>query len=521
MGDDLEPGGATGGPTDGPAGDASAAEPVAARKPVVAKGRPRARRPDLDTLFSINADGSRNAIQPADCSGRFQTRKHLLWYLLLAVYLALPWVEIGGHPAILIDIERRHFYLFGQTFNAQDFWLAFFFVSGLGFALFAVAALWGRLWCGYACPQTVFLEGVFRRLERWIEGPAAARVKLDREPMNANKLLRRGLKMVVFLAISVVITHSLLGYFMPVTDVVAAMTSPPTEHLTAFLFALVLTAIVFVNFTWFREQTCIVVCPYGRLQGALYDPDTLLVGYDRTRGEPRGPAGKDAAGKDAAGKDGACKDGAGDCVDCFRCVAVCPTGIDIRNGTQMECVGCANCIDACDDVMTKLGRPTGLVRYDSQRGFDTGQRKFLRPRVFLYAFLLVLGVSVFAFAASRRTPFEANLVRPPGPAFTVEGDRLRNLMELHLVNKLPGRAAFRIEAEAPDGVEVTIAQRAPELDSLQDLRIPVIAEQAADRFEPGQEVTLRVVGTLVDDAAGTGPQEVIARRPLLGPRRRR
>jgi polyferredoxin len=199
-------------PDEGAPGAASAAAPA---KPVVQKGRPVVRRPDVDTLFSVNPDGSRNAVHPADVQGRFQRRKHALWYLLIAIYLAVPWLEIDGHPALLIDIPHRHFFLLGWTFNAQDFWLAFFFVTGLGFTLFLAAALFGRVWCGYACPQTVFLEGVFRRIERWIEGPAAARAKLDKAPFR-QKALRRGLKMAVFLLIAAVISHSFLGYFMPV-----------------------------------------------------------------------------------------------------------------------------------------------------------------------------------------------------------------------------------------------------------------------------------------------------------------
>lgn len=488
MSDELDPSGT-------PAADGSGA------RPQVVKGRPRARRPDLDTVFSINADGSRNAIHPADCSGRFQQRKHLLWYLLIAIYLLLPWVQIDGHPAILIDIEHRHFYLFGQTFNAQDFWLAFFFVTGLGFSLFVVAALWGRLWCGYACPQTVFLEGVFRRIERLIEGPAAARAKLDHGGMTAQKFWRRGAKLLVFLAIALVLAHSLLGYFMPIDQVVLATTSPPGEHLTAFLFVAVLTILMFVNFTWFREQTCIVVCPYGRLQGALYDRDTTIVGYDTKRGEPRGQVGTA---------------GAGDCVDCFRCVAVCPTGIDIRNGTQMECVGCANCIDACDEVMTRLGRKTGLVRYDSQQGFETGNRRFWRPRVFVYSALLAVGCVVFLLATGRRVPFEANLIRPPGAAFVVEQGRIRNLLQLHLVNKLPATTAFHIEVVGPIGAEVTVAQHAVTLLSLQDQRIPVIVQIPEASFAPGTEVELRIRA----DAAA-GPVEVGAHAPFLGPKRRR
>jgi len=418
------------------------------------------RRPDLDSLYCVNADGSRNKIHTADVRGRYQRRKWVLWTLLIAIYVALPWLRIGGHPAFLIDIPRRHFYLFGNTFNAQDFWLAFFVVSGIGFALIVVSALWGRVWCGYGCPQTVFLEGVFRRVERLFEGSAARRKKLDAQGVTLEKVVRRGGKYATYLALSVVLSHTFLGYFMPVREVVAAMTGAPSAHPNAFLFVLIATTIVYANFAWFREQLCIVICPYGRLQSVLYDQDTVNVGYDRDRGEPRGKHHVE---------------GRGDCIDCFRCVAVCPTGIDIRNGTQLECVGCANCIDACDEVMDRLGQPRGLVRYDSQRGFEEGARRFFRPRVALYAVLLAIGVAVFGFALTRRTAFEANVVRVQGSAYTLDGDVVTNAFVVHLVNKLPEDSTFAIEAVASSGVEWTIPLGTASLASLADQRLPVFA----------------------------------------------
>ncbi len=456
--------------------------------------KPSVRRPDLDELYCINPDGSRNTIHPADVKGRYQRRKKLIWATLIAVYLAIPWVTIGGMPAVLIDIEHRNFFLFGNTFNAQDFWLAFFVVTGIGFTLFVVSALFGRLWCGYGCPQTVFLDGVFRRVERWIEGGAAKRKKLQESGWNADKILRRGAKWSIYLAIAAVLSHTMLGYFMPIDAVIEATMSSPVENPTAFTFTLVFTAIIYFNFTWFREQLCIVICPYGRLQGVLYDADTVNVGYDASRGEPRGGYAEEARG---------------DCIDCYRCVAVCPTGIDIRNGTQLECIGCANCIDACDEVMFKLGQEPGLVRYDSQRGFETGKRRFVRPRLFFYTVLLLLGITVFSIAASSRSPFEVDFTRQRGAPFTLQEDLIRNGFQIRVVNKQPKAGSFRIEPVESDPLTFLLPVQELNLESLQSQAVPMFVTCPRDRYEIGQRVEVRVVSegeTLTVEVPFVGPR---------------
>lgn len=441
-------------------------------KPAATRGGTAAihRHPDLDSLYCINPDGSRNTIHTADVHGRFQTRKKIVWSILIAIWVVLPWLEIGGRPAILIDIERRSFFLFGATFNAQDFYLAFFLLTGIGITLFVVSTVFGRVWCGYSCPHTVFLEGVFRRIERWIDGTAQHRKRLKEMPWNAEKLRKRGLKFTLYLAVSLFLSHNLLSYFLGAHDVLAAIVGSPTRHPTAFTFVLIATAIIFVNFTWFREQLCIVICPYGRLQGVLYDRDTINVAYDGKRGEPRGRY---------------TESGRGDCIDCFRCVAVCPTGIDIRNGTQMECVGCANCVDACDEVMQKLGRPPGLIRYDSQNGIETGLRRILRPRVYLYACFVLVGMVVFTVAAFRRTPFEAKLLRPAGTPYEVSETRIKNALQIHLVNKQPSSHAFLIEPKAQPGMRFTLPMSRVELQSLGDVRIPLWVEIDRDAWRAG------------------------------------
>ena len=443
------------------------------------------RRPDLDSLFTVNADGSHNVIHTADVHGRFQLRKRVIWSLLVLVYLAFPWIEINGHPAVLIDIAQRHFYLFGKTFNAQDFPLAFFYLSGIGFTLIVLSALFGRVWCGYACPQTVFLDGLFRRIERLVEGTATQRKRLQELPWSLNKVTRRGTKLLLFALSSLLISHTFLSYFIPVAELRSAMLHSPAAHPIAFTFVLVFSIVVFVNFTWFREQLCLIICPYGRLQGVLADKDTINVGYDKARGEPRGKPTPGVAPEAAKAR--------GDCVDCMRCVSVCPTGIDIRNGSQFECIGCANCIDACDEVMVKVGRPTGLVRYDSLRGFETGKRRFVRPRLWLYAGFMLIGLGVFLAAAGRRISFEANLIRASTP-YTIENGTITNQVTLHLFNKQAEQKTFHIEPKSPKGAEFVIPIREVILGSMGDQRIPIFVRLPERLYQPGTAIHLAIRG---------------------------
>lgn len=432
----------------------------------------RQRLPDLDSLYTVNTDGSRNFLHPADVKGRWQVRKSWIFAVLIAIYAIVPWIEIGGHPAVLIDIPDRQAFLFGRTYTNQDFYLLFFLLSGAGFTLFVATALWGRIWCGFACPQTVWLEGVFRRVERWLEGPRDARIRRNQGPMTADKFLRKTAKQILFLGMSVIVAHVFLAYFIPVRDLMGVIRSGPSDHMTAFLWVVGMTGILYFDFAWFREQTCLIVCPYGRLQSALIDTDTVIIGYDAKRGEPRSKTNEEA----------------GDCVDCRRCVVVCPTGIDIRNGLQMECVGCANCVDACDEIMGRISRPPGLVRYDSRRGFETGARRSLRrPRVAIYAVLALVGMIVFGVAATRRTSFETRALRVRGMPYTIENETIRNLFNIHIQNKTEESRVYRIEPEGSPSSEtpapeILISQNRVRLDGFRDATIPVFASLARDRY---------------------------------------
>ncbi|MGA3123339.1 MAG: cytochrome c oxidase accessory protein CcoG [Polyangiaceae bacterium] len=456
---------------------------------------PLANAPDWSSA-SLPSDGRRHAIQPADVHGRFQRARSLVYAALIALWAALPWLRVRGHPALFVDVDARALYLFGTTFNAQDTWLLFFLLTGIGFALVVATAVAGRVWCGWACPQTVFLEGVFRRVERWIEGPREERIRRNRGPWNAEKIARKVATHALYAIGAVIVAHIFLSYFASLPATLRMVRQRPSAHPEAFGWVLAMSAVFYLNFAWFREQLCVVLCPYGRLQSALLDKHSWVIGYDRRRGEPRG--------KKATA-------GAGDCVDCKRCVVVCPTGIDIRNGTQLECVACTACIDACDDIMGKLGRPRGLIRYDSEEGLAGRRRRLVRPRLVFYAALLVLGAVVALVAIRGRNDFEATLLRLPGEPFVVEGDEVREAVQLHLVNKRASEQRYRIDVEAEDAMRALVSIPTPRVSSLSDVRIPVFLSVSRHRFRSDLPFRIRISR---DDGSG---RPVVVSGMFLGP----
>ncbi len=397
--------------------------------------------PSRESVTTIRSDGSRAFLFPADARGRFNLARRISALALIAFYLSLPWIQVNGHPAVFLDVVTRRFHLFGVTLAAQDMWLLFFVITGMGFSLFFITALLGRVWCGWACPHTVFLDHVYRRIERWIEGDAPKRRALSAAPMSANKAVKSTLKHTLYVLVSAVITHLLLAYFVSLSEVWSMVSAAPAEHWGAFVFVSIATGVLYFNFAWFREQMCIVICPYGRLQSALIDDNSLVVGYDVKRGEPRGARRSSGASTATALPP---PPALGDCVDCNRCVHVCPTGIDIRQGLQMECVGCTACIDACDDVMTRLARPRGLIRYDSQSGFSGRKTQWLRPRTLLYLFLLIVGASVATWALTTVKPANFGITRITGSPYVVDTTSVRNQFLVRIVNKRNQPATFTV-----------------------------------------------------------------------------
>lgn len=392
--------------------------------------------PSLDSVTTINEDGSRFFIHPADVSGRFTTMRRLFGWFLIAVYALLPWVPVGGFPAVFLDVASGRFHIFGLTIVANDLWLLFFLVTGLAFTLFFLTALVGRVWCGWACPQTVFLDHIFRRIERLIEGDAPARKRLDEESWSTGKTVKRVLKHTIFLVLSLVIAHMFLAYFVSIPGLYAMVRQSPFDHLGVFLFVSALGLVLYGNFAWFREQFCIILCPYGRFQSALIDDDSVVIGYDEERGEPRGKASDPANG---------------DCIDCRRCVQVCPTGIDIRQGLQMECIACSNCVDACDEIMLKLGRPRGLIRYDSLNGLAHKTRRILRPRIILYLVLMLAGAAVMTTAvATRLKPATLAVARMTGAPYYLADGEIRNTFMVTIVNKRNARTSYQLAVASPE-----------------------------------------------------------------------
>ena len=378
-----------------------------------------------DNIGTVDKEGKRIWMYPKKPKGSYHTKRAIVAIVLLGLLFSGPFIKIGGQPLLLFNIFERKFVLLGIPFWPQDFYL--FGLAMITFFVFIIlfTVVFGRVWCGWACPQTIFMEMVFRKIEYWIEGDAAKQMKLKNMPWNAEKIFKRVLKYVIFMAISLLIAHTLMAYLIGVDKVIDIVTASPYEHWSGFLGMLFFTGIFFWVFSYFREQACIAVCPYGRLQGVLLNKDSMAVSYDFKRGEPRGKI-----------KKGEIQEGQGDCIDCKLCVHVCPTGIDIRNGTQLECVNCTACMDACDEVMTKVNRPKGLIRIASYNGIVEGTKKIFTGRVVGYSVVLTALLVALGTLLSNRTAVDATALRVPGQLYqkNEKGD-IQNLINILFINK--------------------------------------------------------------------------------------
>jgi cytochrome c oxidase accessory protein FixG len=388
-------------------------------------------------------------IYPHHVTGRFARLRNLAMYGLLGLYYLLPWLEIGGHQSVLFDLPARKFYIFGLTFWPQDFiYLALLLVSA-GLALFFFTALSGRLWCGYACPQTVWTEA-FLLLERWVEGSRQQRIKLDAAPWSLHKFARKAVKQFLWIGFALWTGFTFVGYFTPIPELgmnVLALSLGPWETFWSLFYGFA----TYGNAGYLREQVCKYMCPYARFQSAMFDRNTLIISYDPGRGEPRGGRRKSA---DRAVL------GLGDCIDCTLCVQVCPTGIDIRDGLQHECIACAACVDICDEVMDKMNYPRGLIRYTTENALQGRAGRILRPRVFVYGALLLALVGGTLWSMTHRTPLRADLIRDRNALYRELPDGLiENVYTMKITNmddsahryvlRVPGTGLARIELGRP------------------------------------------------------------------------
>ncbi|MBI1190515.1 MAG: cytochrome c oxidase accessory protein CcoG [Tepidisphaera sp.] len=410
-----------------------------ARESVAAASQEKAKA----ALATLNEDGSRRWIRPRLSHGRFLTRRRAAAYVLIALFTLIPYVKINGWPAMLLDLSARRFHIFGVTFLPTDTLMLALFMVSLFLTVFFLTAMFGRVWCGWACPQTVYMEFLYRPLERLFDGTPgrAARNKFQ------GSGLARVLKYVVYFVCSCYLAHTFLAYFVGVEQLEHWVTQSPLEHPGPFMVMAVVTGLMMFDFAFFREQTCLVACPYGRFQSVMLDRQSLIVSYDERRGEPRGR--KTNVHLKVVG-DGDSR--TGDCVDCKLCVTTCPTGIDIRNGLQMECVSCTQCIDACDGVMAKLGRPLGLIRYTSQAALAGEKPKVLRPRVVIYPVIVAALMTGFLVVFLGRGAADLTVVRGRGAPFAMlDVATVANQVKIKVVNRTARKETYTLSAEGTQG----------------------------------------------------------------------
>ncbi|MEN9306443.1 MAG: hypothetical protein RL173_375 [Fibrobacterota bacterium] len=421
------------------------------------------------TLRTIDAQGNRKWVYAEVMGGVWRKRRTALSVVLIAFFLAAPWIEVNGFPLMQVDFFNRKLVLMGQVFWAHELNLFITAILGTIFGVYALTAWGGRIVCGWVCPHNTWLESVFRPLEHLIEGRANQRRSLDGQSLSSRKALIKTVKWFVYVAVSFVMANTAMAWVVSGVRLKEMVLAPPAQNPGLFLGMIVMTTLFAINFGWMREQTCLIVCPYGRLQGVLLDKLTLIVGYDKNRGEPRGRLGTP---------------GAGDCVNCRKCVTVCPTGIDIRDGLQMECIGCTACIDACDDQMMRIDKPKGLIRYTTEAQLaGEPPKRHIRPIIYMglsLLLILVAGVRIYL-----RNDFNATLMRGGMMNFTVSGDTVQNYLRLRIDNTSRDTLDIRVFSES-EGVSVYVPETEPtRIEPLQPLEIGMFVRIHKSAFHLG------------------------------------
>jgi cytochrome c oxidase accessory protein FixG len=393
-----------------------------------------------DHIATINKEGDRAWIYAQKPKGKLYNKRTILSIIYLLVFFSLPFIKVGGEPLFLANIPERKFILFGAIFWPQDLFL--FVLGMLTFIVFIVlfTVVFGRVFCGWICPQTIFMEMVFRKIEYWIEGDASHQKALNKQKWDTEKIIKKSSKVAAFFIVSFIIANTFLAYIISIDEVLDLYKQGLSQNIGTFISLLIFTTVFFFVYLWFREQVCIVVCPYGRLQGVLLDRNSIIVAYDYIRGETRGKFKKNETRTK------------GDCIDCAQCVKVCPTGIDIRNGTQLECINCTACIDACDHMMESVGLQKGLIRFDSENGIATKQKLKITARTIAYSAVLVLLLGILFTLLISRTDVETAIMRTPGMLYQEqENNCVSNLYNIKLVNKTHALLPVTLKIESDSG----------------------------------------------------------------------
>jgi cytochrome c oxidase accessory protein FixG len=439
--------------------EASAALPVRERIFDVA--------PEEDLLYSLTADGKRKFFHPIVREGRYRKIRRKIAWGLFVLFFALPLVPVGGFPAVFLDLETRRFHVLGATFHPTDNLLLAAFGLGIIVTVFFVGSTFGRMWCGYACPQTVYLEFFFRPIEAWLEGGPLKQRKLNAAPWSGRKLAIKAAKWSIWTLLALAMASTFVAYFVGWKGLLSGLARDPLSMTGALFTIALLTGAIVFDFGWFRDQMCTIACPYGRLQNVMADQDTVLVAYDEKRGDPKVKVKDRVAGVPA-----------GDCIACRSCVNACPTGTDIRRGLQPECIGTAQCIDACDEVMVAQGRPIGLIRYTSEREQKGGVRRVWRPRVFVYLALLAIAWGTLGALVLMRGDALVEVVRGGRePYRLLPGGQVANQQRMRITNQLDRTQKFTIEILSPKGASLVLSES------------PVVVE-------PAELVTLNAVTTV-------------------------
>lgn len=403
-----------------------------------------------DSMATVDAQGKRVWIYPRKPKGRYHYWRIAVTTVLLSILFAGPFIRINGQPFLLLNIFERKFVILGHVFWPQDFILLA--ITLITFFVFVIlfTVVFGRVWCGWMCPQTLFMEMVFRKIEYWIEGDAAAQRRLDNAPWDASKITKKTVKHTIFILISLLIAHTVMAYLIGIDQTLDIVSHSPARHPAGFAGLLAFTGIFYGVFAKFREQACIAVCPYGRLQGVLLTRESIVIAYDWVRGEPRSHLKRNTS-----------EIKTGDCIDCKLCVQVCPTGIDIRNGTQLECVNCTACIDACDEVMVKIGKPKGLIRFASYNSIRDGISKIITGRVIGYSIVLLLLLSGLAFALVTRSDVETTVLKVPGTLYQRDNGYITNLYNIEFINKTFDETTLELKVEKPAAAELMNVEGKP------------------------------------------------------------